>query len=61
MSTEISQHIRDKIDQIYGTLQVNVELKNISDDYALALAKQIRDLMTLHVDLIIKITGHKVN
>ena len=55
IGAEISKLIRDKIDQIYGTLQVNVELNRISDDYALTLSKQIRDLVCLQSDLIVEL------
>ena len=58
-STEISQLIKDKINQIYGTLQVNIELDCISDDYALTLSKQVRDLVCLHSDLIVKMMESK--
>ena len=57
IGAKVTPRIKDKIDQIFMTIQVNIELNHISDDCALTLAKQVRDLISLHAELIMKIVG----
>jgi len=54
MSTEtdlIIQRQKDKINQLFAIIQANVILGNISHDFALTMAKEITNLMTLDADL----------
>ena len=49
-AAEITQRKKDKANQIFLTIQVNIELGNITHYLALALTKQVRDLVVLDTE-----------